>query len=125
MGTAVDASGIRRQAADYGGKRPPWLLDIAKAIAPEYPDRDYILRHEGVGVFQLKLDLKTGFVTKVTVIKSTGFPALDTSAVVALRQWRWRAGKWKEIEIPVAFTWVIQGGSSRRANSVPLGPAKW
>jgi TonB family protein len=54
-------------------------------------------------MFQLKLDLKTGLVTKVTVINSTGFPALDTSAVTALRQWRWKAGKWKEIEFAVAF----------------------
>ena len=113
-GSALDANGVRHRGVDYAGKRPPWLLDVTKTIAPDYPDRDRILRHEGEGLFQLKLDLKTGLVTKVTVIKSTGFPALDTSALVALRQWRWKSGKWKEIEIGLAFTWRIDyRGTSR------------
>jgi hypothetical protein len=40
----------------------------------------------------------------VTVVRSTGFAELDTSAVAALRQWRWKPGKWKEIEMAVEFT---------------------
>ena len=55
-------------------------------------------------MFQLKLNLKTGYVTNVTVVRSAGFAELDTSAVAALRQWRWKPGKWKEIEMAVAFT---------------------
>ena len=78
-------------------------------------------------MFQLNLDLKTGLVTRVTMIKSTGFPALDTSAVASLRQWRWKPGKWKEIEIGVAFTRggpVYRGTSRFPPESVPLAPAR-
>jgi TonB family protein len=50
------------------------------------------------------LDLRTGAVTQVTVIKSTGFIALDRSAVSALRRWHWKPGKWREIYMPVTFT---------------------
>ena len=103
-GSALDANGVRHHGVDYARKRPPWLLDTTKAIAPDYPDRDRIQGHQGAGMFQLNLDLKTGLVTRVTMIKSTGFPALDTSAVASLRQWRWKPGKWKEIEMAVAFT---------------------
>jgi TonB family protein len=102
--SAVDANGVRHGGLDYRGKLPPWLRDdVIKAVAPAYPDRDRILRHEGNGLFQLTLDLKTGLATRVAMIKSTGFPALDTSAVASLRQWRWKAGKWKEIQISVRF----------------------
>ena len=80
--------------------------DRVKAIAPTYPYRNRQLHHEGKGWFQLTLDLRTGYVSKVAVVKSTGFKALDESAVAAFLQWRWKPGKWKEIDIQVAFTIV-------------------
>jgi hypothetical protein len=64
--SAVDANGVRHRGNDYGRKRPPWLQDVIKTVAPDYPDRDRIFRHEGNGLFQLTLDLKTGLVTRVT-----------------------------------------------------------
>ena len=57
--------------------------DRVKAIAPTYPYRNRQLHHEGKGWFQLTLDLRTGYVSKVAVVKSTGFKALDESAVAA------------------------------------------
>lgn len=117
--SAVDANGVRHRGVDYGSKRPPWLQDVIKTVAPDYPDRDRIFRHEGNGLFQLTLDLKTGLVTRMTVIKSTGFPTLDTAAVVALRQWRWKPGKWKEIEIGLRFSWQ----SLRQSGPVRFSPA--
>ena len=102
---AVDANGVRHSTSDYGRKRPPWLLDITNAVAPYGPHRsDRFPGPQGRGLFQLKLDLKTGYVTNVTVVRSTGFAQLDTLAVDALRRWRWKPGKWKEIEMAVAFT---------------------
>jgi hypothetical protein len=83
--SAVDAKGVRHRGVDYPGIHPAWQHDMIKAVAPNYPDRDRILRHKGEGLFRLTLDLKTGSVTKVTVIKTTGFPALDASAVTSLR----------------------------------------
>ena len=57
----------------------------------------------GKGWFRIYLDLNTGYVTQFRVFKSTGFDALDSSAIAAFRHWRWTPGKWKEIELPVAF----------------------
>jgi hypothetical protein len=102
---AVDAKGVRHSASDYGSRRPPFLLDITNAVAPYGPYRsDRFPGSQGRGLFQLQTDLKTGSVTNVTVVRSTGFAQLDTLAVGALRKWRWKPGKWKEIEMAVAFT---------------------
>ena len=113
-GSAVDSKGIRYKAQDYPGNHPPWMDDRVKAIAPTYPYRNRQLHHEGKGWFQLTLDLRTGYVSKVAVVKSTGFKALDESAVAAFLQWRWKPGKWKEIDIQVAFT--------MRRGAPPLAP---
>src|SRR6266536_2720093 len=87
---AVDAKGVRHSASNYGTKRPPWLLDTTNAVAPYGPYRsDRFPGPQGHGLFQLQVDLKTGSVTNVTVVRSTGFAELDTSAVGALRKWRW------------------------------------
>ena len=101
---AVDAKGVSHDGNDYPRKHPPWLDDILKAPAPDYSFWERAKHHTGAGWFRLPLDLKTGAVTQVIVIKSTGFSALDRSAVSALRHWRWRPGKWKEIFMPVTFT---------------------
>jgi TonB family protein len=122
--SAVDTNGARRRGLDYPGKHPPWQHDMIKAVAPNYPDRDRILRHKGEGLFQLMLDPKTGSVTKVTVIKSTGFPTLDASAVTSLYQWRWKPGKWREVDIPVRFTTILSGYHGSQAGVVQLPPAR-
>src|ERR1700736_1893894 len=86
--SAVDAKGVRHSARS---RQPaPWLDDRVKAVAPEYPYADRAQHHVGIGRFHLLLNLKTGSVASVTVIKSTGFPTLDAAAIVALRQWRWK-----------------------------------
>jgi TonB family protein len=96
---AVDANGARYRSSEYPGKVPPWMVDRVRSVSPDYPYWERAQHHVGVGYFQLTLDLKTGAVTKVTVRKSTGFSTLDNCAVAALRQWRWKPGKWKEVEI--------------------------
>jgi TonB family protein len=67
------------------------------------------------------LDVNTGLVTKVDLLKSTGYRNLDDSAAQALRYWRWKPGKWKEIDMPVEFT--LQGVPSTKAlppGTVPI-----
>src|SRR5256886_8359954 len=99
---AVDAKGVRHRGVEYRGKIP-WLADVLKSRAPFYPYEERRLRHMGKGWFRIYLDLNTGYVTRVRVFKSTGFDALDSSAIAAFRYWRWTPGKWKEIDLPVAF----------------------
>lgn len=113
-GGAVDAQGVRHKASDYKNHRIPGA-DPVKMIGPEYPSRDRRRHHEGTGIFQLTLDLKTGGVKHITTIKSTGFVTLDRSARSALAEWRWAPGKWKEITVPVTF------GSSPGIFQLPPG----
>jgi TonB family protein len=100
---AVDAKGVWHQASEYHGRTPPWISDLAESIGPEYSPRDRLSRNQGSGLFRLKLDLRTGTVTNIAVIKAIGITTLDQSALAALRQWRWKPGKWKEVDIPITF----------------------
>jgi TonB family protein len=102
-GSAVDAKGIRHTQSPHPTRLAPWMQDRVKSIAPYYPYEDRRLHHVGTGWFRLNLDLGSGVVTKVTVLKSTGFSTLDDVAITTFRGWRWRPGRWKEIDIPVKF----------------------
>ena len=103
--SAIDAKGVRHSDSGHAHPRKlaPWMQDRVHAVGPFYPRTERAARHEGRGEFRLQLDLKTGGVSKVTVTKSTGFPLLDKCAVMALRQWRWKPGRWREIYFPVTF----------------------
>ena len=101
--SAVDSKGVRRYAVEYPGPHIPWIDDQLKAFAPEYPYADRAKHHEGAGLFCVALDPKTGSPTKVAILKSTGFSTLDNSAVASLFHWRWKPGRWREINVPVRF----------------------
>jgi TonB family protein len=105
VSTAVDAAGVQHSAGDYPKGNVPWIQDLRRPWArPEYPSQERALHHVGAGLFHLELDLRSGVVVSVSILQSTGFKALDESAVVALSRWRWKPGRWKEIEMPVRFT---------------------
>ena len=102
--SAVDANGIRHDGKEYPhGKHPPWLDDIKEAYSPHYPYGDRAQHNQGRGVFRLTLNLQTGTVTNVAIIKSTGVGSLDGCVRSAFRRWRWKPGKWKEVDMPVRF----------------------
>jgi TonB family protein len=104
VASAVDAAGKRHLASrEFPGLREPWIRDRLKFVAPVYSYGDRLTRRQGAGLFRVYIDLKTGFVTQVAVVRSTGFWSLDTSAVNALNKWRWRPGTWKEVDMPVRF----------------------
>jgi TonB family protein len=102
--SAVDVLG-RRHVCEKGapGTTTPWMADCLRGVSLEYPVLDRARHHEGKGMFRIILDPKTGRVSEVSVINSTGFQSLDKSAVAGLHKWRWKAGLWKEIDIPVTF----------------------
>jgi TonB family protein len=100
---AVDAQGVRHRGSDYHGNRAPWLDDTIKTVTPDYPYEYRSRHHGGNGLFRTTLNVNTGSVTDVAVLKSTGFSMLDSCAIRALRKWRWKPGRWKEIDVPIAF----------------------
>jgi periplasmic protein TonB len=103
---AIDAKGVAHLSTEYG-EHPPWMNDLIHAVTPDYSYGERAMGHGGTGQFRLVLDLKTGAVTNVTVIRSTGFPGLDRAAMAALRKWRWKPGRWKEIGLP--YTFILMG----------------
>jgi TonB family protein len=118
---ALDTKGVLHQGTEYSGV-PPWLNDRVKSSAPEYPYSERLHRHEGQGIVRLTLDLKTGLVTKAAMVKSTGFSALDQSAVRAFKRWTWKPGRWKEIYIPVNFR-IGSGPAPLPAGAARLPPS--
>ena len=98
--SAVDSKGVRHRS-DRQLANMIWLRDILLAPEPDYYKADKWLRRDGFAVFRLTLDPSTGLVREVTVLKPSEFRTLDSCSVNALRQWRWRPGKWKEIELPM------------------------
>lgn len=101
--SAIDAKGVRHRGSDYPKRFSPWTFDQVHSVAPAYSYYDRLRRHEGKGLFRLALDLKTGAVTSISIVKSAGFATLDNSAIASLRQWRWKPWKWRQIEMPVTF----------------------
>jgi TonB family protein len=95
--SAMDVKAVRHYGTEYRGKTP-WLTDVVKSVAPYYPIEDRRLHHTGTGWFRLYLDTRTGVVTQIAVLKSTGFSALDNSAITSFRHWLWQPGKWKEVD---------------------------
>jgi len=104
VSSAVDAAGKRHFGSrEFPALKEPWIRDRLKFVAPVYSYGDRLTRRQGEGLFRISIDLKTGFVRQVTVVMSTGFWSLDTSAVNALNKWRWKPGTWKEVDMRVRF----------------------
>jgi TonB family protein len=58
--------------------------NIVHMVSPSYPHKLGRSRIGGSGVFRMTIDPKTGKVTEVAVVKSTGQEALDREAKIAL-----------------------------------------
>jgi periplasmic protein TonB len=81
----------------------PWQKDLIQSTPPAYSRADRAAWRQGRGVFHLTIDSQTGRVRDVTVKQSTGHSTLDAAAVAALKQWRFRPGSWRQLDIPVTF----------------------
>ena len=101
---AIDARGVQYVRPTSDGQIPPWAADVVFSPKPGYPYGERNLRHEGVAVFRLEIDVKTGNTTYVTSVQSSGFQNLDEAALRCVARWRWRPGTWKQVDVPVMFT---------------------
>ena len=105
-------------AIDAHGKRQPNALcarDVIWACAPRYPSRALssdpasdARNHRRDGLYRLDIDLKTGRVSRITIIKSAGSAILDRGSTGAFSRWVFTPGKWSAMIIPTAvrITWV-------------------
>lgn len=99
---AVDAKGVRHRGSDYVGQ-VPWMKDRIKIVPFKYPHAAAARHIQGSGFFRMDLDLNTGSVSKVTVVQSTGSPMLDDYITDTLHRWRWKPGRWREIDMRITF----------------------
>jgi len=82
---------------------PPELQTYFLSVSPprEVP---YELRRKnwsGRGVFRANMDAN-GKVTAATVIKTTGYPLADEALLGAIRKWRGKPGRKREIDFPLS-----------------------
>ena len=112
-GYAVDAKGARHPNAFC-------MHDAVLAPHPPYPYHSkswesrssdpgtWTRNIQGNGLYRLDIDLNTGKVNQVTIIKSTGSAILDTASTSVFKRWIFRPGEWKEITIPttVRTKWI-------------------
>src|SRR4051812_46385545 len=73
------------------------------APVPEYPSGAARQGLTGHGVFIVDLSMLYGSVNDVRVLTSTGSSVLDSAAMAALRQWRFRHWTVYKAAIPVEF----------------------
>ena len=105
-------------AIDAQGKRQPSALcarDVIWACAPRYPLRarssdptTWSRNAKGDGLFRLDINLKTGRVRQLRIIKSTGSATLDRASIAAFSRWVFTPGKWSAMIVPttVRVIWV-------------------
>jgi protein TonB len=70
---------------------------------PNYPMPSKGERPQGKGIFIVNINSDTGWVTSVSVKKSTGYATLDKAAIDALRRWRFWTPSVSSAEIPIEF----------------------
>jgi TonB family protein len=73
---------------------------------PTYPVEAPNRHITGRGMCEILIVPKTGIVTHVTVLQSTGSKVLDDAAVNAFSRWRARPGKVSRIRVPFTFTFA-------------------
>jgi TonB family protein len=91
--------------------KPEKVQDIKEAIAlatytprPQYPYEARSRHVTGWGVILARVNLNTGLVTSVKMVRSTGSPILDYAALSAYRQWRFRPKIVTAVRFPFGFT---------------------
>jgi TonB family protein len=84
------------------------------APRPHYPYEARRSRITGSGLLRIYVD-KSGKVTQVKILKSTGNRLLDEAGYATFRQWRARPGNRREIDMPLVFS-LIDGLDDPRDN---------
>lgn len=99
-GYAIDANGVRHPNAFC-------LRDAVYAPRPQYPYESHGMADPGIwtrnlegnGLYRLEINLVTGRVSRITVIRWTGTAKLNTAVTDTFKRWAFKPGKWKEITI--------------------------
>lgn len=97
---ASSARGIHGQALTESQMKGA----ILSMTHPDYPIEARRARIAGSGVFEMRIDPKTGSVKGVLVVQSTGSQILDWAVVRAFSRWRFKPRVVTAVWSPVIFT---------------------
>lgn len=89
-----------------GAVTPPGLADGIRNPEPEYPAASQARGEQGVVTVVLRVSAAGG-VDAVEVVRSSGHPALDESAMRAVRRWRFRPASRDGLAIPGSIRTAI------------------
>ncbi len=80
------------------------MKDILHRVPVPYPLEARRSHLTGHGILIGEVDMKTGYVTTVRMEKSTGYKILDSAALDAFRQWRFKPGTIRKFRTPITYT---------------------
>ena len=68
-----------------------------------YPEEAQKAKTTGNGLYELRID-RSGMTTGVAIVKSSGSAVLDKAAISAFKKWRFKAGVFRSVRIPVSWS---------------------
>lgn len=75
---------------------------VGRIATPEYPHEGRRDHWSGSGIYRAFVS-PTGKVTNVTVVKSAGYRVMDESVLYAVRRWRAKPGRNREVDFSMTF----------------------
>jgi protein TonB len=108
-GGTADGAGAIKPASSSGGRMASGTIpQYGSNPLPVYPSLARKMSHEGVVLLAAEI-LSDGRVGQLVVKKSSGFPALDQSALDAVKRWKFIPARWMGkavsawVDVPVKF----------------------
>ena len=102
---------VEAQPASPSVSLPEAIYKTQPVYRPEWAKQGL----SGKGVVLVTIDPKTGAVTGVRMLQSTGNKLLDGAALEAYSKWRFKPGSVSQVKMPIEFTNRPRGQISAQA----------
>lgn len=80
------------------------MLRYATSSPPvPFPEAAQKANLTGSGLYELRID-KSGRVTEVAAVKSSGQKVLDQTALATFKKWRFKPGSFTRVRVPVSWS---------------------
>jgi TonB family protein len=112
---------IAGQIREYRYTHGELKAQVIYGPKPEYPYEARSMHQRGQGYYRFYV-ARDGSVAAVKVIESTGHELLDAACLNAFKQWRWKPGFRREIDMSVSFTMSLVPGPYSQGTYVEPRP---
>ncbi len=108
VGSSADGIGSKASGAGPDAAGGGQNISVVQRVVPIYPPASIAMREQGYVVVQVLVDEK-GDARTVEVVRSSGYPRLDKSAVDAIRKWTFTPTKGSAgPEARITLTWEFE-----------------